>query len=189
MEMFNGYNSEESLVDPSLIVEEISKEERGDILVRVFWTGGTDCIVDVRITNLDAPSYTNSLRNMDQILMGHEQEKNKYLQTCIQNRKSFMPFVCSVDGKLGNEAKKSESTYLFATHDEKDEHNYNKLDGICTEENPLACLSYQYLNVLPKGCNKNHFESDTTPFKTHFCVGAKSVLESGMYNLTGDYIT
>jgi hypothetical protein len=30
------------------------EDERGDLLVRRFWARGTDCILDVRVTNTDA---------------------------------------------------------------------------------------------------------------------------------------
>ena len=32
------------------------EDERGDILIRGFWHRGTDCILDVRITDVDAKS-------------------------------------------------------------------------------------------------------------------------------------
>ena len=37
----------------SAVVEET--EERGDLLIRNIWKHQTDCMLDVRITNLDAP--------------------------------------------------------------------------------------------------------------------------------------
>ena len=33
--------------------------DRGDLLIRGFWEGSTDTIVDVRVTNLDRKSYKN----------------------------------------------------------------------------------------------------------------------------------
>jgi hypothetical protein len=32
------------------------EDERGDFLIRGFWTAGTDCILDVRVTDRDAKS-------------------------------------------------------------------------------------------------------------------------------------
>ena len=53
-------------------------EERGDILNRNIWKHLTVCILDVRITNLDAPS--NIHRKPEAVLLSHEREKkNKYL--------------------------------------------------------------------------------------------------------------
>ena len=34
-------------------------EERGDLLIRSIWKHQTDCILDVRITNLDVPSNSS----------------------------------------------------------------------------------------------------------------------------------
>ena len=81
-------------------------DERGDLMIRGFWAGGTDCIIDVRITDTDAPSYIQKKRTPSQILLNHEKEKcRRYAQACIQQRRSFTPFVCSVDGLIGIEAK------------------------------------------------------------------------------------
>jgi len=32
---------------------------RGDLLIRGFWEGSTDTIIDVRVSNLDSKSYKN----------------------------------------------------------------------------------------------------------------------------------
>ena len=79
-------------------------EERGDLLIRNLWKHQTDCILDVRITNLDAPS--NIHRKPESVLLSHEREKKKkYLQACLDQRRHFSPFVVSCDGVLGKEAK------------------------------------------------------------------------------------
>ena len=66
-------------------------KERGDLyLLGII----ENCILDVRITNLDAPSSI------------HRKEKTKKnLQTCLDERRHFFPFVVSYDEVLGNEAK------------------------------------------------------------------------------------
>ena len=45
-------------------------EERGDLLIRNLWKHQTDCILDVRISNLDAPSTID--RKPDAGLLSHE---------------------------------------------------------------------------------------------------------------------
>jgi hypothetical protein len=35
----------------------VKEDDRGDILLHGFWARGTDCIVDVRVTDTDAKSY------------------------------------------------------------------------------------------------------------------------------------
>ena len=53
-------------------------EERGDVLIRGLWQKGTDAIIDVRITALDAKTYIS--RSPMKVLAQHEREKKwKYL--------------------------------------------------------------------------------------------------------------
>ena len=66
----------------------------------------TDCelILDLHITNLDAPS--NIHQTPEVVLLSHEREKKKkYLQACLDQRRQFSPFVLSCDRVLGNKAK------------------------------------------------------------------------------------
>ncbi len=72
-------------------------------MIRGFWSCGTNCIVDVRITDLDSKSYLKKSSN--KVLAGQEQEKKrKYLEACLEQQQHFTPFVCSTDGLLGREA-------------------------------------------------------------------------------------
>jgi hypothetical protein len=82
------------------------EDERGDLLVRGFWTAGTDCILDVRVTDTVSKSYCKGAPF--KVLESQEKEKKrKYLGACLENRRHFTPFVLSVDGLLGREAKTS----------------------------------------------------------------------------------
>jgi hypothetical protein len=79
-------------------------EDQGDLLIRGLWQNGTDCIIDVRVTDINA----NSQRHLppDKVLLKHEREKkSKYLNACLDQRRHFTPFVLSTDGQLGIEAK------------------------------------------------------------------------------------
>ena len=79
-------------------------EEHGDLLIRNIWKNQTDGILDVLITNLDAPS--NFHRKPETVHISHEREnQKKYLLTCLNQRRHFSPLVVSYDGVLGNEAK------------------------------------------------------------------------------------
>ena len=78
-------------------------EERGDLLIRGFWSPATDLIVDVRITDLDSKSYRKT--SPEKALAKQEKEKkDKYLSACLERRKHFTPFVVSADGLKGKEA-------------------------------------------------------------------------------------
>ncbi len=84
--------------------ETTTGEDRSDLLLKGFWARGTKCIVDVRVTDTDAKSYCK--RAPAKVLESQEKEKKrKYLEPCLENRRHFTPFVCSVDGLLGREAK------------------------------------------------------------------------------------
>ena len=77
--------------------------QRGDVLVRGLFQRGTECIIDVRVTDLDSISQRST--DPDKVLRKHEkQKKSKYLQACLEQRRTFCPFVVSTDGVLGFEA-------------------------------------------------------------------------------------
>ena len=57
--------------------DQIITEERGDILVRGFWSGGTDCILDICITDTDAPTYQLNGKDPEQIIADHERSKKE----------------------------------------------------------------------------------------------------------------
>jgi hypothetical protein len=91
-----------STTPPSPVVRD--NDNRGDLMIRGFWSRGTDCIIDVRITDLDSKSYLK--RSSDKVLAGQEQEKKrKYLAPCLAQRRHFTPFVSSTDGMIGKEGQ------------------------------------------------------------------------------------
>jgi hypothetical protein len=55
------------------------------------------------VTDTDAKSY--SKRDPAKVPESQEEKKRKYLEACLERRRHFTPFVCSVDGMLGREAK------------------------------------------------------------------------------------
>ena len=113
-------------------------EERGDILIRGLYAPGTDCILDVRVKDLDAKCD----RNMDpeKILQKHEKEKKKkYLQACLAQRRHFAPFVVSTDGMIGKEAKTllRKLSHLLA---DKWEKPYHEVCGYVTALMSIAIV-------------------------------------------------
>ena len=63
----------------------------------------TVALLDVRVIDTDAQSYTNRL--VSAVLSSAELEKkNKYTAAAESRRASFTPFVVSVDGVFGREA-------------------------------------------------------------------------------------
>jgi hypothetical protein len=78
--------------------------DRGDILFRRLWKNQHETIVDIRVTDTDANAYKH--QNPHDVLRKQEKEKKKkYLRACLDQRRSFVPFVVSTDGLIGREAK------------------------------------------------------------------------------------
>ena len=82
----------------------VETSDCGDVFVQGLWSTGQDAILDIRVTDTDQASYVT--RDPERVLQSHEKEKKrKYLRPCQQQRRAFTPFVVSVDGLIGMEAK------------------------------------------------------------------------------------
>ena len=78
--------------------------ERGDILVHGLYDRSTSCIIDVRVTDTDQPSYLSS--TPAKIILKQEREKKKrYLESCLEQRRHFAPYVVDTYGLLREGAK------------------------------------------------------------------------------------
>ena len=77
--------------------------DRCDLLIRGFLVRNTDCIIDVRICDINQASYLT--RKPTSIVKCTENAKNKhYLKDYLDQRRHFTPFVVSCKGLLGKEA-------------------------------------------------------------------------------------
>ena len=77
-------------------------ELRGDVGARGFWKRGVESIFDVRIVDTDCKSHMKTAPN--KVLARQEkQKKSKYLQHCLDARKTFTPLVFSIDGLMAVE--------------------------------------------------------------------------------------
>ena len=80
------------LVEPQIGLECELEVNRDDLLIRGFWDRNTDCIIDVRICDVNQPSYF--ARNSVNILKSAENTKKKhYLEPCLTQRRNFTPFA------------------------------------------------------------------------------------------------
>ena len=78
--------------------------DRGDILLRGLWKNQHETIIDIRVTDTDQHAYRH--QNPYDVLKKQEKEKKaKYLKACLDQRRSFVPFVVSTDGLIGREGK------------------------------------------------------------------------------------
>ena len=77
--------------------------DRGDLLIHGLYEKQTSCILDVRVTDTDQPSYRSSAPEV--VIKRQETVKKKrYLEACLEQRRHFSPFVCDTYGLLGEEA-------------------------------------------------------------------------------------
>lgn len=78
-------------------------QERADTLIRGYYQPGRDVLIDYRVVNLDSKSYIN--KKPEKVLAQAERDKNKkYRESCLAQRRDFVPFVVSTTGLLGKEA-------------------------------------------------------------------------------------
>ena len=78
--------------------------ERGDVLVHGLYDRHTSCIIDVRVTDTDQPSYLSSTP-AKAIAKQERAKKKQYLESCLEERRHFAPYVVDTYGLLGEEAK------------------------------------------------------------------------------------
>ena len=62
-------------------------DECGDLLILNIWKHQTDCILDVRFTNLEHRTET-----------GRYEEREKIFPACLDQPRKFSPFAVSCDG-------------------------------------------------------------------------------------------
>ena len=88
----------------------------GDVSAHGLWKKGKTCIMDIRITDTDAKSYSSS-SSRKVLEKAARQKKDKYLGTCLEWRRSFVPLVYLVDGMVCKEARAFEKrvTSLLAS--------------------------------------------------------------------------
>ena len=123
---------------PSPSTTDLPSDERGDLLVRGLWNKSTDCIIDVRLTDTDQPTYLT--KSPSEVLELHEKEKkNKYAKKCLEQRRTFTPFVISVDGMMGKEAH-AVLKHLAHLYVDKWDLTYSKVRGYINAQISLACL-------------------------------------------------
>jgi len=129
-------------------------DDRGDLLIRGLWSRGTDCILDVRITDTDAKTYQS--KDPLKVLASHEKnKKKKYLAPCLAQPRHFTPFVVSADGLLGHEADAVVCKLAF-TYAEKTDKPYSVVCGFMRNRISIAILRATHRCLqgsrIPSGC-------------------------------------
>jgi hypothetical protein len=112
--------------------------------VRGLWARGTNCIIDVRITDVDAKSQQS--KDPRKVLEAHEREKKKkYLEACLEQRWHFSPFVLSTDGLLGKKESRTLLKKLSALLSKKGEKAYSEICGYVNARMSIAMVRATHL--------------------------------------------
>ena len=113
-------------------------DSRGDVAVNGLWKKGETCILDIRITDTDAKSYagTSSKKVLEKAA---KVKKDKYLDACLERRRTFMPLVYSVDGMACKEAKAFEKRVASLMASKLD-RQYSEMVGFVRSRMSLAII-------------------------------------------------
>ena len=81
----------------------VPAESKSGVGTHSFWKRGITTMFDIIIVNLDTDSYLRM--TPEKVLAKVENDnKEKYLQACLERRRNFTPMVYSVDGIPRSEA-------------------------------------------------------------------------------------
>jgi hypothetical protein len=127
-------------------------------LVRGLWACGTDCIIDVPITDVDTKSQQS--KDPHKVLEAHEREKKKkYFEARLKQPRHFSPFVASTDGLLGKESR-TLLKKLSALLAEKWEKPYSEICGYVNTRMSIAMVQASHLCLrdsrIPMSQISNH---------------------------------
>ena len=73
-----------------------------DLSVRGVWQPQVEVLLDIRVIDTDAQSYSNCSPK-DILSVAEKEKKAKYNKACLDRRALFTPLCVSVDGLLGHE--------------------------------------------------------------------------------------
>jgi hypothetical protein len=141
-----GCIAEKTMTCPTIGIDSKSKEndvtgksDHGDLLLRGFWARGTNCIVEVRVTDTDAKSYCK--QPPDKVLeSGEKMKKKKYLEACLEQRRHFTPFICLVDGLLAGREAHTFAKHLAAKLAKKWQRSYSQTCGYVNVRRSIAII-------------------------------------------------
>ena len=67
----------------------MNSEQKGNVIIKDLWTQGTDCILDMRVVNMNTTLYIHNMS--EKILAAAERdEKHKYLNSFLQQWRHFL---------------------------------------------------------------------------------------------------
>jgi len=102
--IFNGMGMWATVQEDGNLPASIGDESHGDVAVHGLWKKGDTCILDIYVTDTYAKTYASS--SLKKVLKRAAKKKTyKYLDACLEMRRTFIPLAYSVDGMVYKEAK------------------------------------------------------------------------------------
>ena len=116
----------------------VPAESRAGVSAHGFWKRGTTTMFNIRIVNLDTGSY---LRMTPEKALAKAEKENKdlYLQACLERRINFTPMVYSADKIPGAEALAAQKR-LAALLSYKLKREYSEMCGFVLARISLAIV-------------------------------------------------
>ena len=95
-------------------------------------------MLDIRVTDTDAKSYQN-IASAKVLERAAKEKKDKYLDACLERRRSFVPLIYSVDGMACKEATAYEKRIasLLAS---KWERQYSEMVGFVRSKMSISLI-------------------------------------------------
>ena len=116
----------------------VPAESRADVSAHGFWKQDTTAMLNIRIVNLNAGSY---LRMTPEKALAKADKENKdlYIQDCLERRRTFTNIVYSADGIPGAEALAAQKR-LAALLSYKLKQEYSEMCGFVQARMPLKLV-------------------------------------------------
>ena len=116
----------------------LGDESRGDVSAHGLYKRGQSAVMDICVTDTDANSYkqTSSEKVLEKAA---KRKKDKYLDACLERRRSFVPLVYSVDGMACKEARAWEKRVASLLASKMD-RPYSEMCGFVRSRMSLAIV-------------------------------------------------
>ena len=123
----------------------VPEESRADVSAHDFWKRGTTAMFYFRIVNLDAGSYL-CMTPAKTLEKADKQNKDLYLQACLEHGSTFTPMVYSADGIPGSEALATQKI-LTVLLSYKLKQEYSEMCGFVKSMMSLAIVRCKSLHL------------------------------------------
>jgi len=117
---------------------DLGNEARGDVAVHGLFKRDQTTILDICVMDTDANSYKQTAS--DKVLeKAAKRKKDKYLDACLERRRTFVPLIYSVDGMACKEARAWEKRVASLLASKMD-RPYSEMCGFVRSRMSLAIV-------------------------------------------------